>query len=153
MQPWQFHSNFLYHENFDDFCFIDIDSEMGMFQCEVTQNNERASFTQATNVPWTLELLKPIDADNLMFYGSLYGPASNELNCASNITIDLCWVCGICGITKYDIEIRQIRSGVDEIISKDDIEMLESHLEEQLAGASLSEMMNEPFGLMFGEDV
>lgn len=79
---------------------------MSMFECEVTQNNERASFTQATNVPWTLELLKPRDPENLMFYGSLYGPINDELNCASNITIELCWACGVCGITKYNIEIK-----------------------------------------------
>lgn len=77
-----------------------------MFECEVSQNNERASFTQATNVPWTLELLQPYDAENLIFYGSLDGPdGDNLLNCASDITIDICWVCGICGVTKYDIEI------------------------------------------------
>lgn len=108
MQPYMYHSNFLFHSEFDG-DEIDVCSEEYDFYDFVDENGERASFTQATNVPWTLEVQNPRDADDLTMCGKITGPDGSTcvsyLNCATPLIINLGYVDGICGITKYNIEL------------------------------------------------
>ncbi len=69
-------------------------------------NNERASFTQATNVPWTIELKAPTNPLDFKFEGKLAGPdraSTSKLNCATPLTFEITNVCGYCGVMDYDV--------------------------------------------------
>lgn len=93
MQPYYHHSNFLFHEEFDDQSLLDISCEIGDYLDDVEDNHERASFTQATNVPWTLEVQSPSDPETFDVNGVIYGPdkqtSNSKINCATPLTIDL----------------------------------------------------------------
>lgn len=138
MQPWNFHSNFLFHEKFDDEEDIQICDELNDFKDLVDEDDERASFTQATNVPWTLALQHPNDADSFAFYGKITGPDENcglsYLNCATPLILNIYWSCEYCGVMKYNVVLNQIRTGNDIKVTADDIAALEEYIEGKMEG-------------------
>ena len=60
MQPWNYHMDFIFHEKFNNEEDISIYNELYDFHNAVDNNGERASFTQALNVPWTVKVGKPL---------------------------------------------------------------------------------------------
>ena len=111
MQPWNYHKNFIFHQMFDDMGDIQICDEIGDFQRYVILDQERASLTQATNVPWTLELKAPENPIEFSVTGNINSPdtcSPSKVNCATPLYIDVQTSCGHCGVLKYNVELTQI---------------------------------------------
>jgi len=56
MQPWNFHQELLFHKALKGPSDLDISTQYDAFRTNVLLNKERASFTAATNAPWTVRV-------------------------------------------------------------------------------------------------